>query len=66
MEVGWVKPAFLIDLGEVIDEAIDCGHAVELQSQSVKKDANVNVEGGQRALADLIGMGTRDERCARV
>ncbi len=61
MEVGRVKPAFLIDLGEVIDEAIDCGHVDELQSQSVEKDVNVVVEGSQHALADLIGMGARDE-----
>ena len=63
MEVGRVKPAFIIDLGEVIDEAIDCGHAIELQSQSIKKDANVDVERSKRTLADLIGMGMHNDGC---
>jgi hypothetical protein len=60
LEVGRIKPAFLIDLGEVVDEAIHCGHAIELQFQSVKKDANVNVECAECALVNLICMGAHD------
>ncbi len=63
MEVGRIKPAFLIDLGEVVDEAIDCGHAIELRSQSIEKDANDDVECTECALADLIGMGAHNDGC---
>ncbi len=62
MEVGRIEPAFLIVLGEAIDEAIDYGDAIELRSQSVEKDANVDVERAERALADLIGMGAHNNR----
>ncbi len=43
---------------EVVDEAIDRGHAVELQSKCVKNDTDIYVWGSKGTLADLIGMGT--------
>ncbi len=47
----------------LVDEAIDCGHAIELRPQSVKKDANVDVEHAEHALAHLIGMGAHNDGC---
>ncbi len=64
MEVGRVIPAFLVNLHVVIHEAVDCGHAIELRAESVKEYANVDVEGGKRALADLEGVRALDDRCA--
>ncbi len=52
-------------MGEVVDEAINCGHAVELRPKGIKDDADVNVKGSQRSLADLEGMGALHDRCAR-
>ena len=52
-------------MGEVIDKAIDCGHAVELQPKDIEEDADVNIKEGQHALADLEGIGALHHRCTR-
>ncbi len=64
MEVGWIIPAFLVNLRVVVHEAVDGGHAIELRAESVEEEMNVNVEGGERALTDLEGVHTLDDGCA--
>ena len=63
MEVGRILPAFLVDLRVIVHEAVDGGHAIELRAESIKEETNVDVEGGECALADLEGVRTLDDGC---
>jgi hypothetical protein len=66
LEVGWIIPAFFIQLSKVVDEAIDGGHAVELQAEGVENDVDINVEGCKGALSYLEGMGALMNWHARI
>jgi hypothetical protein len=37
LEVGWVIPAFLVDLRVIVHKTIDRGHAIELRAQRVEE-----------------------------